>query len=158
MILFRSLFVLSLLSGMLLLSSCQDQEEIDTEYPVIDADFAETFPQQCSILTKGETFTFTARFTDNIQLGSFSIDIHHNFDHHTHSTEVEECDMAPVREPENPLLFIRNYPIPEGQQEYVAEFEMEIPEDVDSGDYHLMILLTDHEGWQTIRGLSIKIE
>ncbi|MDF9800837.1 hypothetical protein OKW21_006100 [Catalinimonas alkaloidigena] len=156
--LLRNLLIYSLLPGLFLLSSCQYQEEIDTEYPVIDADFAETFPQQCSILTKGETFTFKARFTDNVQLGSFSIDIHHNFDHHTHSTEVNDCDMEPVKEAENPFLFIQNYPIPEGQREYVAEFEMEIPEDVDSGDYHFMIRLTDEEGWQTIRGISIKIE
>ena len=35
--------------------------------------------------------------------------------------------------------------------------EIKVPENVDSGDYHFMILLTDEEGWQTIKGLSIKI-
>jgi len=155
--LLRNLVMFILLPGLFLISSCQDDEEVDTEYPVIDANFEDAFPQQCSQLNKGETFTFKARFTDNIQLGSFSIDIHDNFDHHSHSTEVDECDMDPVKEAENPFLFIQNYPIPDGQQEYVAEIDIEIPEGVDSGDYHFLILLTDETGWQTIQGFSIKV-
>lgn len=149
--------ILGLLS-LWLVCGCQEDEAIDTEYPVIDATFTGLFPKQCSSIRKGGTFTFKARFTDNVQLGSFSLDIHHNFDHHTHSTEVNDCDMAPVKTPENPFLLIRNYPIPEGLREHVAEYAIEIPGDVDSGDYHFMILLTDEEGWQTISGLSIKID
>ncbi|GAA5025239.1 hypothetical protein GCM10011506_09580 [Marivirga lumbricoides] len=141
----------------LLFCSCEEEVEIDTEYPEIDIAFDEAFPKQCSSINRGETFIFKARFTDNIQLGGYSVDIHHNFDHHTHSTEVNDCDMEAVKAPDNPFLFIQNYAIPEGQNEYVAEMEIEVPENVDSGDYHFMILLTDAEGWQTIKGLSIKI-
>jgi hypothetical protein len=32
-----------------------------------------------------------------------------------------------------------------------------VPEDVDTGDYHFLIKVTDKEGWQAIRGLSIDI-
>lgn len=147
----------SLLIASFLLSSCKDDIEIDTEYPEIDISFDQAFPKQCSSMKRGETFTFRARFTDNLQLGGFSIDIHHNFDHHTHSTEVNDCDMEKVKETENPFLYIKSYSIPDGLQEYMAEIELTIPDDVDDGDYHFMILLTDNEGWQTIRGLSIKI-
>ena len=52
------------------------------------------------------------RFTDNAELGSYSINIHNNFDHHSHSTEVEECNMDPVKEPVNPYVFIQDYDIP----------------------------------------------
>jgi hypothetical protein len=34
---------------------------------------------------------------------------------------------------------------------------IDIPEGVDSGDYHLMVRLTDRTGWQAIRGVSIKV-
>ncbi|KEO75474.1 DUF4625 domain-containing protein [Anditalea andensis] len=142
----------------LLWAGCSDHHEmIDTEYPEILL-HQDAFPIQCSTINKGETFTFRAFFHDNVQLGSYSLDIHHNFDHHTHSTEVEECDLDRIKVPEKPFLFIRNYPIPEGLREYPASTEIEVPEDIDSGDYHLMIRVTDKEGWQTMIGLSIKIE
>ncbi|PTB96826.1 hypothetical protein C9994_05555 [Marivirga lumbricoides] len=154
---FKYLITSTIFLTMLFFSSCKDEVEIDTAYPEIDITFDEAFPKQCSSINKGETFTFKARFTDNMQLGGYSVDIHHNFDHHTHSTEVNECDMEAVKEPDNPFLFIQNHPIPKGKNEYIAEMEIKVPENVDSGDYHFMILLTDEEGWQTIKGLSIKI-
>lgn len=97
-----------------------------------------------------------ARFTDNAEHGSFSIDKHHNYDHHTHSTEVNDCEMEVIKTAENLFLYIQSFAIPNGLREYEAAFDIEISEDIDSGDYHFMIL-TDSEGWQTIRGISIKI-
>lgn len=142
----------------LLLSSCQDNDSIDTEHPVIDLTFNEAFPKQCDVLQKGESVIMKARFTDNVQLGAFSLDVHQNFDHHSHSTEINDCVMEAVKTPVKPFLLIRNYTIPDGLREYIAEVEIQVPGDVDSGDYHFMILLTDREGWQTIRGISIKVE
>lgn len=139
-------------------ASCDsDKNEIDTEYPVIDISAANAFPIQCSQVTRGQKITFRAKFTDNTQLGSYSLDIHHNFDHHTHSTEVNNCETEAVKKPVNPLLYINSVTIPEGQKSYEAIQEITIPTAVDPGDYHFMIRLTDREGWQTIKGLSIKV-
>lgn len=145
--------------AILVLAGCKKDNKpaIDTEYPVINLDFAEAFPKQCSELTRGQKITFRARFSDNAQLGSYSLDIHHNFDHHTHSTEVASCNLDPVKAPANPFLLIENYPIPAGGKTYEAQTAITVPDDVDPGDYHLMIRLTDREGWQTLKGLSIKI-
>lgn len=141
-----------------LFSSCSgDDAEIDTEYPVIDISGANAFPIQCTTMTRGQTITFKAVFTDNVALGSYSLDIHHNFDHHTHSTEVVSCEMEAVKKPVKPFLFINNYTIPENVKSYEATAQITIPADVDPGDYHFMIRLTDKEGWQTLKGLSIKI-
>ena len=141
-------------------AGCSKDEEdaVDTEYPVIEVDFADAFPKQCSTLKRGQTFTFRAALRDNVRLGSVSIDVHHNFDHHTHSTEVQECSMAPVKQPKNPFLLIKSFPLPQGQRQYQTAFELAIPADVDPGDYHFLIRLTDQEGWQTLKGLSIKLE
>lgn len=136
----------------------KDEPAIDTEYPVIDTDAAGTFPVQCSQVKRGEKFIFKASFSDNIQLGSYSLDIHHNFDHHTHSTEVSDCDTDPVKKPVNPFLLIKSFDIPVNQKTYAATQEINVPSDIDPGDYHFMIRLTDKEGWQTIRGISIKIQ
>jgi hypothetical protein len=60
--------------------------------------------------------------------------------------------------PVKPFLFIQNYNIPAGLKQHEATAQIVVPADVDPGDYHFMIRLTDKEGWQTIKGLSIKIQ
>lgn len=139
------------------LSSCT-KEEIDTEYPTIDVIAADAFPRNCSEMNRGETFTARIIVADNQELGALSIDIHHNFDHHTHSTEIDECAMAPIKDAVNPFTTIESISIPEGLKEYTATKDILIPADVDTGDYHFTIRLTDKEGWQTIKGLSIKVK
>lgn len=135
----------------------KDNEEIDTTYPEIDVTSANTFPQQCSVINRGEKFLFKANLSDNLELGSVSIDIHHNFDQHSHSTEVASCNMDAKKTPLNPLKLIKDFRIPAGQKNHQISQEIEIPANVDAGDYHFLIRLTDKAGWQTIKGLSIKI-
>lgn len=151
------LYLMLLLTGALLFSCNKNNNSTDTLYPEIDTGISGAFPVQCSKIERGKTFVFKARFTDNIALGSFSLDIHHNFDHHTHSTEIAECDDEPDKTPATPFLFIKDYGIPPGRKDYIATAEINVPADVDPGDYHFMIRLTDQQGWQTIKGISIKI-
>lgn len=151
-------FLLFTAAASALLFSCgKEKEKPDTEYPVIDAAYSAAFPQACSVIQRRQTMVFKARFTDNRALGAYSLDFHHNFDHHTHSTEQVTCDEDPEKAPVKPMLFIREYTIPENSTTYEATANIEIPADVDPGDYHFMIRLTDKEGWQTLRGISIKI-
>ncbi|RZL51986.1 MAG: DUF4625 domain-containing protein, partial [Pedobacter sp.] len=103
----------------LLISSCKKEtEEIDTTYPIIDVSATTAFPKQCSVIKRGEKFRFSASFSDNVELGSSSIDIHHNFDQHSHSTEVSECNVEPVKSPVKPYLLIKTLNIPSGQKSY----------------------------------------
>lgn len=136
--------------------TCDDSEK-DDELPVIDMSGDMAFPQNCVTVYRGESFTFNALFTDNVELGSFSIEMHNNFDHHTHSTSSTECELDVVKSPVNPLLFIDEYDIPQGKTSYSASIQIEIPADVDTGDYHFMVRLTDKSGWQTFEGISMKI-
>jgi hypothetical protein len=147
------LFLLGLVLG------CKKNETaVDKEYPTIDVSAATAFPIQCSEITRGQKFTFKAKFTDNAALGSYSLDIHHNFDHHSHSTEVSDCSMAPVKAAVKPFLFINTFQIPSGTSSYEAVNEITVPADIDLGDYHFLIKVTDKEGWQTLKGISIKIK
>lgn len=145
------------LTALSLTSCSSDNESIDKEYPIINNEAANAFPVQCSQINRGQKITFRAVFSDNASLGSYSLDIHHNFDHHTHSTEVTNCETDAVKKPVKPMLYINSVTIPDGQKSYEAVQEITIPEDIDPGDYHFMIRLTDKEGWQTLKGLSIKI-
>lgn len=147
------------------LNSCEKGEDIDKQKPEIDLSIQGVFPLNCDTLYFGETFNFKVLFRDNVELGSkkaFSIDIHHNFDHHSHSTEVSECSLEPIKTPVNPFTFIEDYDIPDGIQEYETNLSISIPSGngsrlFDDGDYHFFISLTDKEGWSAQKGLSIKM-
>ncbi|MBW6458982.1 MAG: DUF4625 domain-containing protein [Bacteroidales bacterium] len=135
---------------------------MDKEKPTIDLSIQDAFPVNCDTLYFGESFTMRVRFTDNVELGSFSIEIHQNFDHHSHSTEVTECNMDPIKAPVNQYLFIQDYDIPAGLSEHVTDLTITIPSGnahgpFDTGDYHLYISLTDAEGWSAQKGLSVKM-
>jgi hypothetical protein len=149
---------------LIIFSSCNDKE-IDKTQPTIDLSKQDAFPVNCDTLYFGESFDFKVLFTDNKELGSttaYSIDIHNNFDHHSHSTVVSECSLDPIKEPVNPYLFIESFDIPAGLQEYETNLSINVPAQnesgmFDEGDYHLFISLTDAEGWSDQLGLSIKI-
>ncbi len=146
-------------------NSCGKDDEIDKVKPVIDLTIQDAFPVNCDTLYFGEPFTFKALFSDNAELGSFkafSMDIHNNFDHHSHSTEVTVCTLGPKKDPVNPFLFIEDYDIPLGLTEYETSVSISIPVSdgenlYDEGDYHFFISLTDKEGWSAQKGLSIKM-
>lgn len=157
----KSFFLLSALAIALLASSC-NREEIDKQKPEIISSVAGAFPLNCDTLYLGESFSFKMRFSDNLELGSYSIDIHHNFDHHSHSTEVNACTFEPDKTPVNPFLYIQDFAIPGGLKEYDTNIQISIPDSnaqglFDTGDYHFFISLTDKTGWSAQKGLSIKI-
>ncbi|MBK8808515.1 MAG: DUF4625 domain-containing protein [Bacteroidales bacterium] len=150
--------------AMVIFTTC-NKEEIDKQKPEIDLSMQGTFPLNCDTLYFGESFDFKVLFKDNAELGStksYSIDIHHNFDHHSHSTEVENCKSEEKKDPINPFTFIEDYDIPEGLDMYETNIKITLPTTnnsgiLDEGDYHFYISLTDKEGWSVQKGLSIKI-
>jgi len=142
--------------------ACSENDDKDDQKPEIMMTGVDVFPKNCDTLYFGEPFTFRIHLSDNQELGSYSISMHNNFDHHSHSTEVTECTLDPVKTPVNPLTFIEDYSIPEGTKEYDVNMSVEIPfgegaELFDDGDYHFFISLTDKAGWSEQKGLSIKI-
>ena len=145
---------------LLALSACSntDDSEKDLDMPQIADAGAATAPLNCQTFHTGETISFRYLFTDNVELGNYNIEIHNNFDHHTHSTSAEECEAEPVKAPHNPWVFNQSYCIPPKSISYTAENEILIPDDIDTGDYHFMIRLTDQAGWQQIKSVAIRIE
>lgn len=142
-----------------LFAGCKkDAGNTDMTYPTIDLGAANTFPTQCAVIKKGENFTLRFTVNDNVALGAAGIDIHQNFDHHNHGTEVTECTLDPKKTPVKPFVLVENFTIPEGKKTYVVEKQIAVPADVDAGDYHFMLKVTDKSGWQTIKGLSVKIK
>jgi hypothetical protein len=147
-----------ILSGLLMagLISCSKGDQ-DTEYPIINMGAANAFPKDCDTITIGKSLIFRGLLSDNTELGSYSLDIHNNFDHHSHSSSIVVCPLDPIKTPVNPWVFIQDYIIPGGTDVYEAIDTIFVPTGIDPGDYHLMIRVTDHEGWQTLKGISVKL-
>lgn len=147
----------SVLFILLFIGCGNEEDEIDTIKPVIDMSMAGASPTPCDTAFNGQDMVFRAVFTDNVELGSYNIELHHNFDHHTHGSHADLCPMDPDSDPVNPFYFNENYSIPSGLNEYEANVTIPIPADVDTGDYHFMVKVTDAEGWQSWQSVSIKI-
>lgn len=145
------------LAALWLLLSCGQEDDHDMEKPVIGMDGASASPKACEEVYRGESFTFKAVFTDNEELGNYNIEIHNNFDHHSHSTDDVECELDEKKTPVNPFIYNQDFKIPAGSTVYEAEIDIPVPADADEGDYHFMIRLTDREGWQQLKAVSIKI-
>ncbi|MGP1393728.1 MAG: DUF4625 domain-containing protein [Candidatus Cryptobacteroides sp.] len=142
-----------------LLFSCKKGGESvkDLEKPHIIVS-EESSPKNCNVFYKGAVLPVKFVFTDNLELGNYNIEIHNNFDHHTHSTEAEDCKLDPIKQPVNPWIFNQDYSIPAGKTAFDVELEIPVPVGIDEGDYHFMIRLTDKSGWQQLRSFSIKVK
>ncbi|MCR5180982.1 MAG: DUF4625 domain-containing protein [Bacteroidaceae bacterium] len=155
-------FFLGLLMALICTASliaCGDDDEMekDMEKPVISDEGITALPSECQQYHRGEVIPFHYIMTDNQALGTYTINIHDNFDHHTRSTSATECPLDEKKEAVNPWVFNKDFDIPEGLTTYDAFQEIQIPTDKDTGDYHFVISLTDKSGWQQIRSVAIKI-
>jgi len=145
--------------------ACTTDETVDLEKPTIDLTLPEVFPLDGDTLSFEDSLYVKLRLQDNVALGSkrcLNLSIHHNFDHHSHSTEVDESNLDPVKTPVNPLTFIQSYDLPAGLSTYDTNILLILPPSndqglYDEGDYHFFISLTDAQGWSTQKGLSIKL-
>ncbi|MBR6250439.1 MAG: DUF4625 domain-containing protein [Bacteroidales bacterium] len=139
-------------------SACgNDADDTDTTAPQIADAGEQTCPTDCYECFRGETIEFCYTFTDDTELGSFNIEIHNNFDHHTHSTSSVECEMDGKKTAVNAWIYNQDFSIPSGQTTYTPHITIDIPTDIDTGDYHFMIRLTDKAGWQQLKAMAIKV-
>ena len=68
-----------------------------------------------------------------------------------------DCPMDANKAPVKPWVYNKDFDIPAGQRKYNATVDIPIPADIDPGDYHFMIRLTDKAGWQQLKSVAIKI-
>lgn len=153
--LFLLAFVLCLLAACS--SSSDDNGTKDKEKPVISDKDIVASPTDCQVYKRGETIPVRYLFKDNMELGSFNIEIHNNFDHHTHSTSAADCPLDEKKSAVNPWVYNESFDIPAGRKEYASTVDIKIPDNIDTGDYHFMLRLTDKVGWQELKAVSIKI-
>ena len=158
---------------MLAITSCDkdDDKDIDTEKPQIIANIDGASPANAATFYFGESIPVKLLLTDNAELGSFSVNIHNNFDHHSHSTEEEEEEHHHEEEEHHhhdgeegdAFQFTQDYTIPAGSTNFLIDTTIPLPVKSDDGDeyaggdYHFMINVTDKAGFSNIKAFEIKI-
>jgi hypothetical protein len=155
-------------------ASCNkdDNDSIDTEKPQISASIDGASPANAATFYFGDNLPIKLLLTDNEELGSFSVNIHNNFDHHSHSTEEEEEEHHHKEGEEHhhhdgedgdAFQFTQDYTIPAGSKEYTVDTQIPLPvkssdgDEYDGGDYHFMLTVTDKAGFSTFKAFEIKI-
>lgn len=143
----------------LLFTACSsdDSNDKDVQEPTITVNYNEGFPQACAQLEKGNTYTIKAQITDNVELASYGLGIHHNFDQHTHDDQGVQCELDPIKQADNPFVYLENFTLEEGLTFYEINVTISIPNDIDIGDYHCALSVTDKTGWQARTSVDIKI-
>lgn len=139
------------------LCACSSNNDEDMLQPVISDEGIIADPIDCQQYHRGDIIPFHYVMTDDQELGAYNIEIHNNFDHHTHSTTATDCPMDAQKDPQTPWVYNRDFTIPAGLRTYDARVDIQIPADVDPGDYHFMVRLTDRAGWQQLHAVAIKI-
>lgn len=167
-----SMGLLMALTVITLFVSCNKTDR-DESQPVITNMGITANPVNCQVYHPGDTIPFCYQFEDDVELGSFNIEIHSNSDHHSHSTESDnhgheggECAHEHDHEEhehehadgQQPWVFNQDYEISIGLRSYLARVNIPIPKDIAEGDYHFMIRLTDQAGWQQLKAVAIIIE
>jgi len=151
------LFYVCLLLVLMTSCSSDSDDEKDMVQPVITDQGIVASPMECEVFHRNEVIAFHYLMTDDHELGAYNIEVHNNFDHHTHSTSATDCEMDEPKAPQKPWVFNRDYSIPAGLRSFEARHDITIPDTIDTGDYHFMIRLTDRAGWQQIHSVAIKI-
>lgn len=150
--------------------SCNGQKDL-TPPTIEEGGF---LPADCDIYYLGDTILVHFVCSDNVELGNFNIEIHNNFDHHSHGTSSIDCDEEghdheheyehgdddhdhEHEDVEGAWVYNQDYALARGLQQDTVECKIAVPTDVLEGDYHFMLRLTDRAGWQAIKTVPIHL-
>ncbi len=139
----KSLLIALLFGSVLLFIACNDDDPVDVTAPTITMEE----PVYGEMIAAGEVIHFDALFEDDVQLATYNIDIHNNFDGHGHA----RIAVAPFD-------YEASFPLT-GLIDDVHE-DIEVPSDATAGPYHLTVEAIDAAGNSTtfVDGSSKEVE
>ena len=129
---FLFLVIFSVITFFSLFASCHDDG--DTTKPVIDL----IEPEEDAVLQIGDKVHFEMEVSDNEMLSSYKVEIHPNFDGHTHNRTTRTTDF----------YFERTWDLSGKKNDDIHHHDIVIPGDATPGHYHLMVYCTDAAGNQ----------
>ncbi|MDG5799870.1 DUF4625 domain-containing protein [Marinilabiliaceae bacterium ANBcel2] len=134
-----------LIATLLIYMACSD-DNVDTEPPEIEI----VKPIEYDSVIKGDTLFVEANVWDNEYLNSWKIDIHDNFDGHTHKNGSLKNSDQNIDEAENDELIAWNLILedsfPKDKSKYQIKKQIKVPENAEEGEYHLGVFASDKWG------------
>lgn len=133
-----------------LLASCE-KNDADTQKPQIEV----ISPAEEQQIRLGDAIVFNVKFSDNEELKSYKVDIHSNFDAHTHKLGAVNDSVA--------WTFQKSWDFPAGMsQMQIQHQEIVVPaviseHPVSRGEYHITIYCTDASGNEHWMALPIDV-
>ncbi|MDR1981597.1 MAG: DUF4625 domain-containing protein [Tannerellaceae bacterium] len=125
--------------------SCDNDE--DTTKPVINL----IEPEEGDVLQIGSDVHFEMELSDNDLLRSYKVDIHHNFDGHTHTSATKAGEET------IPFSYSHAWDISGQKNASIHHHEILIPENATPGDYHLVVYCTDASGNESYVAINIEL-
>ena len=135
---FASITLLSCLALATTFTGCKE-EPTDTTKPVIEL----LAPEEHGMLLIGdeEGVHFEMKLSDNDLVKSYKIDIHNNFDGHSHHTHA----LRHGDDQTKPFTFNKEYSVNQ-RNATIHHHDIKIPADATPGEYHLLVYCVDRSG------------
>lgn len=143
------LSIVSMLAVSALFVSCSDDENSDTTKPVINL----IEPEEGAMLKPGSILHLDMDLEDNVMLGSYKVEIHNNFNGHTH-TKAEAEDTGETV----PFAFNKSWDVSGLKNTHIHLHEIEIPANAKEGNYHLLVYCTDAAGNESYIARNIVLD
>jgi len=146
----KYLMATMLLSALFFATSCEKDDK-DTQKPIITI----SAPEENEVLYIGSEIHFEVDFSDDVELKSYKVDIHSNFDGHDHKSALTDDSVA--------FTFQKSWNFDAGlKNSHVHHHEIVIPSEIDGkeisqGDYHFMVYCTDAAGNESWVAAPVKI-
>lgn len=122
--------ILSLIAlSVVFLNACDSDDEVDVTAPTITLEE----PGYGEAFAAGGTIHFDALFEDDIKLASFSVNIHNNFDGHSHG-----------RIAVSPFTYEESFTLSGKSAD--KHVDIDVSADATAGPYHLVVVAIDAEG------------
>ncbi len=138
---FRYLLLsISIITTSFLFISCDSGNDGDTIPPVINL----IAPAEDGILKIGDDHGvhLDIELSDNEMLSSYKVEIHSDFDGHTHNKSLKAEDTTP-------FSYQKSWDISGKKNATIHHHEIMIPANATPGNYHLMVYCTDAAGNET---------
>ena len=126
---------LCLLAVSAVLFTACEKENSDVTKPVIKLEE----PENGDTLLIGDTHGVHLEMdlSDDVMLKSYKIDVHNNFDGHSHTRAGDGT---------TPFSFKKEYDLTGKREAHIHHHDIKIPDTATPGKYHLMIYCTDEAG------------
>ncbi|MDR1896142.1 MAG: DUF4625 domain-containing protein [Prevotellaceae bacterium] len=126
--------------------SCDKKDSGDTTKPVINL----IEPEEGDVLLIGSDVHFEMELSDDEMLHSYKVEIHNNFDGHSHETKADSEDTVD-------FSFDRSWDVSGKKNADIHHHEIIIPENATPGDYHLTVFCTDAAGNESHVVINIEL-